>query len=53
MRVGELVERLLEFPDYYDVPGVEDVRAETRVVTVRDRTGAGVRDASVVVVLDR
>ena len=51
MTVFELKERLAEFPDYWDVAGVVDVRAETRVRTGRDRTGSQVRDAEVVVVI--
>lgn len=52
MRVDELRERLAQFPDYWDVPGVVDVRAETRVTTHRDAaTGAPVRDGAVVVVI--
>jgi hypothetical protein len=50
MRVDELKRRLEEFPDYYDVPDVHDVRSETRVTGWRDANGRPC-DAAVVVVI--
>lgn len=49
--VFELRERLAEFPDYYVVLDVTDVRAETRVTNGRDAQNRPVRDAAVVVVI--
>lgn len=51
MRVSEVIERLQGFPDYWDVPDVVDVRAETRVTHGRDLDGRRVREGAVVVVI--